>query len=285
MTAPLSRLDHVIIAVRDLEAGAKTFTRLGFRLTPLGLHEGKGTGNRCVMFQDSYVELLGIVDQKEAKGRLGELIASRGEGGIGVAFGADDADEAAAAIKDEGLAVEPPQDLARPLDLDGKRETVRFRNVMLPGLQPKVLIQFVCVHVTPELTRARHEWQLHANGADGLSEVVIHADDPATLRADYAKLFGEAAIREAAHGFVVRLANLGLAVMTRVGLQERFGPHAADGGPTVPCVAALSVRVKEIDAAGAILDMAGVDFKETPHGLIVPAKKAHGMVVEFISSH
>lgn len=37
--------------------------------------------------------LLGIVDPAEAKGRLGGLVAARGEGGIGMAFGADDADE------------------------------------------------------------------------------------------------------------------------------------------------------------------------------------------------
>ena len=132
--APLSRLDHVIIAVRNLDKAAATYRRLGFTLTPRGLHEGKGTGNHCIMFKNSYIELLGIVDESGAKGRLAERVNAQGEGGLGIAYGADDADAAAAALRAAGIAGEDPNELSRPLDLDGKREVVKFRNVMMPGL-------------------------------------------------------------------------------------------------------------------------------------------------------
>ena len=63
--APLHRLDHIVIAVKNLDAAVATYRKLGFTLTPRGLHEGKGTGNHCIMFPNTYVELLGIVDETE----------------------------------------------------------------------------------------------------------------------------------------------------------------------------------------------------------------------------
>ena len=41
-------IDHVLIAVRDLDAAKDTFERLGFKVTPEGRHPGRGTSNRLV---------------------------------------------------------------------------------------------------------------------------------------------------------------------------------------------------------------------------------------------
>src|SRR5262245_28707416 len=129
---PISRLDHVVIAVQNLDVAAATYRKLGFTLTPRGLHEGKGTGNHCIMFGSTYVELLGVVDATGAEGRLAQRVKARGEGGMAVAYGADDADKTHAAMRAADVDAEAPNDLARPLELDGKREMVRFRNVMMP---------------------------------------------------------------------------------------------------------------------------------------------------------
>jgi hypothetical protein len=77
-------------------------------------------------------------------------------------------------VEDEGRSPAPRVvSLERPLDLDGTRDMVRFRNVMMPdsGLEP--ILQFVCSHLTPALTRARHEWQLHANGVTGVNDPTV----------------------------------------------------------------------------------------------------------------
>ncbi|NWH08407.1 MAG: VOC family protein [Alphaproteobacteria bacterium] len=285
MTAPLNAFDHAVIAVRDLKAASRDFERMGFRLTPEAEHEGIGTANRCIMFPGTYIELLGVTDPQKASTRLIAALADRGDGGIGLAYASANADATAAALMDAGLAIDGPADLSRPLDLDGERNVVRFRNIRLPDLPPASIAQFTCHHVTPELTRARHEWELHANGADGLAEIVLSAEEPSQLRAPYARLFGEARLREAPHGFVVRLENMAIAVMTPVGIETRLTVKGARNQPSPPAIAALSIRVKEVDAAGAMLDAAGPDPIETPHGLILPAGRAHGLALEFISSH
>jgi len=268
--APLSRLDHVIVAVRNLDEAAATYRRLGFTLTPRGLHEGKGTGNHCIMFKDGYIELLGIVDETGAKGRLAERVDAQGEGGLGLAYGADDADKAAAALRAAGIVAEDPNDLSRPLNLDGKRQMVKFRNVMLPGLDLPNVMQFVCTHLTPELTRARHEWQLHPNGATGIAEVVIATEDVAKYTAVAKTLYDG------------HLSNTTITIQPRKTIENRFG-DALTAAPRAGIVA-LSIGVNEPDAASAMLSMAKVPHSETHNAVIVPASAAHGVTIEFVEN-
>ena len=53
-------IDHVLIAVRDLDAVKDTFERLGFKVTPEGQHPGRGTSNRLVVFGEEYLELIAV---------------------------------------------------------------------------------------------------------------------------------------------------------------------------------------------------------------------------------
>jgi len=261
---PISRLDHIVIAVKNLDAAAATYRKLGFTLTPRGLHEGKGTGNYCIMFPNTYIELLGIVDETGAKGRLAERVNARGEGAIAIAYGADDADQTYTALKAAGIEAEPPNDLSRPLDLDDKRDMVRFRNIMLPKLALPETMQFVCTHLTPELTRARHEWQLHPSGTTGIAEVVIAVDDITTTKRELA---GPA------------LTNSTITLLTPADAERRFG-KSLQGAPKHGVVA-LTIRVNEPDAAAAMLSMAKVPHQETRDTVTVPASAAHGVVIEF----
>ena len=49
-------IDHVLIAVRDLKDTADVFNNLGFTVTPEGLHPGRGSRNRLVVFENDYLE-------------------------------------------------------------------------------------------------------------------------------------------------------------------------------------------------------------------------------------
>ena len=89
-------LDHVGIAVADLDKAAAQFQRLGFQLTPRGYHTLPppspgaprplvGTGNNCAMLRRGYLELIGVTDPVY-QGRLRADIA-RYEGLHVIAFG------------------------------------------------------------------------------------------------------------------------------------------------------------------------------------------------------
>lgn len=108
-------LDHVILAVPDLEAAARRFEE-AHRLpsVPGGRHEGFGTENRIVPLGEAYIELLGVADAAEARANpFGTWLLERvsnGEAWLGWAVRTDDLDTTS-----ERLGLEPtPMSRARP---------------------------------------------------------------------------------------------------------------------------------------------------------------------------
>ena len=61
----LTRIDHVMICVPDLQQGIDTYTRLGFNVSPGGMHPGQGTHNAIAFHEEDYLELLSVRDRDE----------------------------------------------------------------------------------------------------------------------------------------------------------------------------------------------------------------------------
>jgi Glyoxalase-like domain len=101
-------LDHVLIAVVDLQAGARRLeTRHGLASVEGGRHAGWGTANRIVPLGDAYIELITVVDEAEAAGSaFGRWVAAGIESAPGRPLGwvarTDRLDEVAGRL---GLAV------------------------------------------------------------------------------------------------------------------------------------------------------------------------------------
>ena len=70
----ITGIDHTLVGVRDLESARAAWSRLGFTVTPRGRPIGWGTGNYCVMLEEGYVELLGIVDPGPLSNRNEKLL-------------------------------------------------------------------------------------------------------------------------------------------------------------------------------------------------------------------
>jgi hypothetical protein len=63
----MMEVDHVLIAVDDLEAAAKEVEeRYGLASVEGGRHQGFGTANRIVPLGETYLELVAVVDDEEA---------------------------------------------------------------------------------------------------------------------------------------------------------------------------------------------------------------------------
>jgi Glyoxalase-like domain len=61
-------LDHILIAVSDLDAAAtQVEERLGLVSVEGGRHQGLGTANRIVPLGETYLELVAVVDEAEAE--------------------------------------------------------------------------------------------------------------------------------------------------------------------------------------------------------------------------
>ena len=89
--APIIGLDHVILAVSDLEAAQAKARKLGFTTTDITAHVGWGTANTCVMFrglddQVDYLEILGVRDASIGTNGLEDHLAEQGEGLLSLAL-------------------------------------------------------------------------------------------------------------------------------------------------------------------------------------------------------
>jgi hypothetical protein len=61
----LTRIDHVMIRVPDLEHGIDACTRLEFNVYPGGVHPGRWTHNAIAFHEEDYIELMSVRDRQE----------------------------------------------------------------------------------------------------------------------------------------------------------------------------------------------------------------------------
>src|SRR4029450_2940163 len=90
----LTRIDHVMICVPDLQQGIDAYTRIGFNVSPGGVHPGKGPHKAIAFHEEAYLELMSVRDRDEylagnPGGGLLEFLA-RGGGFRYVAVQSDD---------------------------------------------------------------------------------------------------------------------------------------------------------------------------------------------------
>ena len=151
-----------MVAVRDLDAAATHFKKLGFTLTPRG-HHSIGSQNHCIMFGTTYLELLVA---PVAHPWL-DYYRSFGEGLAAIALSTEDADATYAQLKEKGAR--PPMDLSRPVE----GGVARFKLVQIEGAPQIFFVQ----HLTRQFVW-RPEWQKHANGAREVLHVSLSAKKP-----------------------------------------------------------------------------------------------------------
>src|SRR5829696_6201 len=128
----ITRFDHAVIAVADLEGAIEAYRALGFDVSPGGRHEHRGTHNALIRFGGAdYVELLGVYDPETAlksglNGRtLAEFVRERQGGLVGHCYATDDIEAEASRMRDAGLEMVGPFDMGRERP-DGRALTWRL---------------------------------------------------------------------------------------------------------------------------------------------------------------
>lgn len=277
----IAGIDHVIVAVRDLEGARTAWHRLGFTLSPRGRHIGQGTANYCIMFPADYLELLGIVDPADLVERLSAFLTRR-EGPMAAAFApAGSADEARAALLRRQLHPSEPRPLARRIELPEGMATPRFSLISLPPEETPGLDSFLCSHLTPELMR-RPQWLAHANGAKGLNAIHVLVSSTAPLLPAYDRLLGIVRVTTTDAVAAVHVGRQRIVFGTPDDFQTMHPGLELDPEFPLPAIAALELGVERLQQTADHLTRARIDFVQMPDGdLAVPARDATGTVVLF----
>jgi len=180
----LTAIDHLVIAVRDLETAAEDYRSLGFTVVPGGRHLGVGTHNALIAFADtSYIELIAFYEARDDHRWWAPL--RRGGGLVDFCLQTDDLAGDAQALRGAGVDIgdAEPRDRARP---DGVE--VRWTFALARGAHRGVA-PFIIADVTGRDVRVPGE-RSHANGATGVGGVTVAVSDVAIVRGWYSKVLG-----------------------------------------------------------------------------------------------
>ncbi len=221
-------LDHVAHFVPAMETAAAALERCGFRLTPFtvqtnregGATVASGTGNRCAMLRNGYVELLVATSDSPLSRQLGERIADH----VGLHLAAlSTADAAAehARLAAAGFPTLPLVDMRRPVTVGAATDDARFTIARIAhGSMPEGRTQFLAHHT--ERLVWREDYLDHPNGAIALNALWLAADDPAEAADRFAGFTGRPAQPRGAV-MTIRLDRGALHIATPAFLGEQLG--------------------------------------------------------------
>lgn len=283
MKTHVTGIDHVIIAVRDLEAARQGWERLGFVATPKGSHGEWGTANHCFMFAEDYVELLA----PEAAGPVAESVRAftdRREGLMSVVLASDEGAALADRLRRAGHHIPTPQSLTRKIPQPGGGEaTAQFSVFSLPvDTTPGVECRVV-QHLTPDLLR-RPDWVAHPNGAVGLASVSAIVEEPGELMPAWDAVFGPHATTPTDNTVAVHTGR-GLIFLSRPDELSQLHPEAEDEElPHAPALLVLTLLVEDTGRAAALLKANKVEFTRDSEGTIrIPPEEANGVFLEMVA--
>lgn len=201
MLPTLKGLDHLVVAVRDLDAAAAAWAALGFTLSPRGLHSAHvGSANHTMMFGEDYLELLAVVVPQPHNQALRDFLARR-EGLERAAFHTTDAAAGADALRARGVDSVGPLHFGRPVPMpDGSMAEARFSVFRWPpSTYPGGLGIFACQHHTPEAVWVP-SLHSHPNGVVRIKRALAATEDPAGAAARLAAAIdGEARLADGMH--------------------------------------------------------------------------------------
>jgi catechol 2,3-dioxygenase-like lactoylglutathione lyase family enzyme len=179
------QLDHIVIAVADLEASVADYTALGFNVLRGGDHPGRPTHNALVVFADgSYFELIAWKAPAPEE-RWWQLLQRHGEGIVDFALLPPGTAETVKAAARRGLVLDGPLDGGR-VRPDGER--LRWQTARPPSPD----LPFLCGDITPRSLRVPEgDARVHPNGTTGVASLSIAVRDLDATLARYGALLGD----------------------------------------------------------------------------------------------
>jgi hypothetical protein len=186
MTTSARRIDHLVLAVHDLDGAAAFCERLGFQVGARNRHPW-GTENRLVQFRSSFLELITVGKDAEITphgprvfsfGAFVRDYLARREGLAMLVLDSFDARQDAVRFAEAGIGDYEPfffeRSGRRP---DGSATHVAFTLAFANDPRLPETSFFVCQQHFPEAFW-NPDLQSHANGAMDVSAVTLSVDNP-----------------------------------------------------------------------------------------------------------
>jgi catechol 2,3-dioxygenase-like lactoylglutathione lyase family enzyme len=280
-------LDHVIHAVRDLEAAAELYRRLGFTVGARNRHAW-GTHNHLVQLPGFFVELLTVAEPEKLGtdglsalfGTFNRIFLKNQEGFSFLLLESENAATDAARFRSAGIGVSDAMRFEREGKRpDGSTVKVGFSLAFARDAKAPAVGFAVCQQHFPE-NFWNPAFQQHANTASSIEAAVLVADNPAEHHAFLSAFAGGREVSATSSGIAVSTQRGDISVMDAAAFRREFGTEPPDTSRGAR-LAALRFRVRDRAALGAALKAGGIAARADASKTIVGPEIALGATLVF----
>jgi hypothetical protein len=278
-------LDHIVHAVRDLDAVGERYAALGFTVGARNRHPW-GTHNRIVQCPGAFIELLTVGEAELIPparpraitfGQFTQEFLARHEGlsmlvleGKGAAA---DAEAFRAAQIGDFDVFDFAREGKRP---DGATVQVAFSLAFAQDTKAPDTGFFTCQQHFPE-NFWNPAFQQHRNGVSGVAGVVLVAENPADHHVFLKAFSGVSDLTSTSSGITLETPRGEIQVMDPSAYRAHFGVDGPDVARGMR-LAAIRFAVRDKAAAGVVL---GANATERMDKLVVGPGIAHGATLVF----
>jgi hypothetical protein len=284
-------LDHIVHAIRDLDAAGEFYRRAGFTVGARNRHPW-GTHNRIVQFPGVFIELLNVGEPELITASAPGLFSF---GGFARDFLAHDEGLAMLVLEGRGAAADAEafrtagigdfkvfdfeREAKRP---DGSTVKVAFSLVFAADPKAPDTGYFTCQQHYPQNVW-NPAFQRHPQGAAGIAGVIMVSEHPDDHRHFLGAFSGISEVTSSAGGISIRTERGDIQVMN----PSAYRAYAGTEPPNLTRGARFAaIRVTTGNKAETIsaLNKGGVAFVERNGNIVVPPDVAFGATLLFETS-
>ncbi|MCG6205951.1 VOC family protein [Rhodopseudomonas sp. HC1] len=270
-------LDHIVHAVRDLDAAADAYRQLGFIVGTRNRHPW-GTHNRIIQLDGFFIEILTVAEPEKIEphrdggysfGAFQRDYLTRREGLSMLLLASDDAAQDARGYATAGIGDEGVFTFAREgVRSDGSVAQLGFALAFArDALSPDAGFA-VCQHLHPENFWSP-AFQAHANTAQAAAGVVMVADNPTDHHIFLGAYTGLRDLHATSSGVTARTPRGDITIMEPVSFRDQYGVHLSVDAAGAR-FAGLRIAVRDVTVVERLLQQNAVEATRHLGRLIVP---------------
>jgi hypothetical protein len=281
-------LDHIVHAVRDLDAAAEFYSSTGFTVGVRNRHPW-GTHNRIVQLRNCYIEILEVAEPKKIAphgahsfsfGAFNRDFLASQEGFSMLILNSSSAADDARSFEAAGIGGLKVFDFARDgAKPDGTPVKLAFSLAFARDPASPNVRFAVCQHHFPE-----NFWdpafQTHANGARTVPGAALVADNPTDHHIFLKAFTGVSDLHSSSIGIKARTGNGDVDIMERTAFRDRFGVSLDVRGEGMT-LNAMRFAVSDIAEVEALHRRNGIASQRHVGRLVAPPHVAHGATLIF----
>ena len=280
-------LDHVVHAVRDLEAAAEFYRRLGFTVGARNRHAW-GTHNHLVQLPGFFVELLTVAEPEKLGsdgfsalfGTFNRVFLKDQTGLSMLILESDDAVAEAARFRSAAIGVSDAMHFEREGKRpDGMTVKVGFSLAFARDAKAPAIGFAVCQQHFPE-NFWNSAFQQHPNTASGIGSAVLVAENPSDHHSFLSAYARGRELSATSSGITASMPRGDIKVMDPSAFRSHFGTEPPDVSHGAR-LAAMQFRVRDRAALNRVLKAGGVAVSSRMGTTIVGPETAIGATLAF----